>query len=99
MLLALTCLVAPSVGRLAAAQTTQADFDAIAKAAAAARDAGDVRTAIEDYGRAVVIRPDWQEGWYYLGTLQYDADRYADAIRTTRPGHWRRVEFSGSLRI
>lgn len=80
MLLALTCLVAPSVGRLAAAQTTQADFDAIAKAAAAARDAGDARTAIADYRLAVVIRPDWQEGWYYLGTLQYDADRYADAI-------------------
>ncbi len=26
------------------------------------------------------IRADWEEGWWYLGTLEYDADRFSDAI-------------------
>jgi tetratricopeptide (TPR) repeat protein len=83
MLLALTCLVASSSGQFAfasSAQETQSDFDAVAKAATTAREAGDGHVAIENYRRAVAIRPDWQEGWYYLGTLQYDADNYAAAI-------------------
>jgi tetratricopeptide (TPR) repeat protein len=84
MFLALTCLVAPASAGYAAAnaapQTTQADFNAVAKAATAAREAGEAPVAIENYRRAVAIRPDWQEGWYYLGTLQYEADRYAEAI-------------------
>jgi tetratricopeptide (TPR) repeat protein len=83
MLLALSCLVASASGHFAvghARQGIQGDFDAVAKAAAAAREAGDARAAIENYRRAVALRPDWQEGWYYLGTLQYDADNYAEAI-------------------
>jgi tetratricopeptide (TPR) repeat protein len=62
------------------AQVSQGSFDDAAKAASAAREAGHADDAIENYRRALAIRPDWQEGWFYLGTLQYDADRYADAI-------------------
>ena len=62
------------------AQASQSSFDDAAKAASAAREAGHADDAIENYRRALAIRPDWQEGWFYLGTLQYDADRYADAI-------------------
>src|SRR5262249_251314 len=58
----------------------QSDFYSIAKAATAARESGDTAAAIRSYQRAVELHPDWQEGWWYLGTLQYDADRYADAI-------------------
>ena len=79
--LGLACLAGPSlVPRSTSAQAPQTDFAAVAKAAAAARDAGDTNAAIENYRRAVNIRPGWQEGWFYLGTLEYDADRYADAI-------------------
>jgi tetratricopeptide (TPR) repeat protein len=83
MLLALTCLVASARGHFAVAhaeQGTPGDFSAVAKAATTAREAGDARAAIENYQSALAIRPDWQEGWYYLGTLQYDADNYAEAI-------------------
>jgi tetratricopeptide (TPR) repeat protein len=62
------------------AQASQSSFDDASKAASAAREAGHADDAIENYRRALAIRPDWQEGWFYLGTLQYDADRYADAI-------------------
>ena len=36
--------------------------------------------AIRFYRRAVEIRPDWDEGWWYLGSLYYDTDHYAQAI-------------------
>jgi len=37
--------------------------------------------AIQFYRDALKLRPDWAEGWWYLGTLNYDADRYANAVR------------------
>jgi tetratricopeptide (TPR) repeat protein len=83
MLLALTCFVASARGHSGAAhaeQGTPGDFSAVAKAATTAREAGDARAAIENYRSALAIRPDWQEGWYYLGTLQYEADNYVEAI-------------------
>jgi len=55
-------------------------FDDLAKSAAAARDANNVEVAVQNYQRAVAIRPDWQEGWWYLGTLQYDDNHYPEAI-------------------
>ncbi len=57
-----------------------ANFDALAKSAAAARDAGKTDEALRDYKRALEIRADWAEGWWYLGTLEYDQDHYAKAI-------------------
>ena len=57
-----------------------ADFGAIAKSATAAREAGHADEAIQDYRRALQLNPTWEEGWWYLGTLLYDADRYSEAI-------------------
>ena len=57
-----------------------ANFDALAKSAAAARDAGRTDDALRDYRRALQIRADWEEGWWYLGTLEYDSDHYSEAI-------------------
>jgi tetratricopeptide (TPR) repeat protein len=58
----------------------QPNFDNLAKAAAGAREAGKIDEAVRAYQHAVEMRADWEEGWWYLGTLQYDADRFADAI-------------------
>jgi tetratricopeptide (TPR) repeat protein len=57
-----------------------ANFEALAKSASAARDAGRADDAMRDYKRALELRPDWEEGWWYLGTLEYDGDHYAGAI-------------------
>ena len=59
-------------------------FQAVAEAAANAREAGKADEAIRDYARAVSLRPDWAEGWWYLGTIEYDRDRYAEAIPALR---------------
>jgi tetratricopeptide (TPR) repeat protein len=77
------CLLAPTLAHpaaVASSQDAQGSFDAAAQAASAAREAGRTADAIENYRRAVALHPDWQEGWFYLGTLLYDADRYPDAI-------------------
>jgi tetratricopeptide (TPR) repeat protein len=56
-----------------------ADFEAVAKSATAAREAGHIDEAIGEYRRAVEMNPGWEEGWWYLGTLLYDGDRYSEA--------------------
>ncbi len=57
----------------------RATFEELAAGAAAARAADRLPEAIELYGQALHLKPDWLEGWWYLGTLYYDADRYPDA--------------------
>jgi tetratricopeptide (TPR) repeat protein len=54
-------------------------FDELARQAAQARESNRVDEAIALYRRAVGLRPRWDEGWWYLGTLLYDKDRFADA--------------------
>jgi tetratricopeptide (TPR) repeat protein len=56
-----------------------ATFHELARQAAAARHADHVPQAIDLYQQALQLKPDWSEGWFYLGTLYYDSDRYADA--------------------
>lgn len=55
-------------------------FDALAADAAAARDAGHIEDAVRNYRAAVNLHPDWEEGWWYLGTLLYDSDHFQEAI-------------------
>ena len=61
-------------------QASSADFDALVKSATAAREAGKPDDAIRDYRHALEIHPSWDEGWWYLGTLLYDGDHFAEAI-------------------
>jgi tetratricopeptide (TPR) repeat protein len=66
----------PAVGKI----NSKASFEELSTNAAALRDAGKVSEAIKSYKAALDIRPDWNEGWWYLGTLNYDADHYGEAI-------------------
>ena len=61
-------------------QSTSAQFDDIAARAAAARDQQNLPLAIQLYTQAVQIKPDWQEGWWYLGVLQYSSNQFSGAI-------------------
>jgi tetratricopeptide (TPR) repeat protein len=65
---------------LAQESTGAADFDATSRSATAAREAGHADEAIQEYQRALNMRPQWEEGWWYLGTLLYDQDKYSQAI-------------------
>ena len=55
-----------------------ADFSAVAARATAAREANDGSRAIALYRQAVQLNPQWPEGWWYLGNLSADAERFAD---------------------
>jgi tetratricopeptide (TPR) repeat protein len=59
--------------------TTSAAFEAVAAAAAKARDAGDLDQAIDLYRRGVALRPTWDEGRWYLASTLYEGERYAEA--------------------
>jgi tetratricopeptide (TPR) repeat protein len=61
-------------------QESPAPFDDLAARAAAARDQQNVPLAIQFYSQAEQLKPDWQEGWWYLGILQYSANQYSGAI-------------------
>ncbi len=54
-------------------------FDALAKQAAEAREAGRLDEAAGLYEKALAQRASWTEGHWYLGTLQYELDRYRPA--------------------
>ena len=74
-------------------RTSSKAFEELAKRADAARQADHPQEAIELYRQAVKFNPQWSEGWFYLGTLYYDANQYADAV----PAFRRTVELTPSL--
>jgi tetratricopeptide (TPR) repeat protein len=53
--------------------------DAVAADAAKAREAGRLDEALELYRKALTTRADWDEGRWYVATLLYELDRYAEA--------------------
>jgi tetratricopeptide (TPR) repeat protein len=67
----------PLLPGCALAQATPSAFDHVVGAATAARERDDVPQAIELYSRAVQLRPRWPDGWWFLGSLQYQAEAYA----------------------
>ena len=57
-----------------------AGFESLSRQAAAARDGNRSDEAMDLYGQALGLRPDWDEGWWYLGTLRYEAQRHVEAV-------------------
>ena len=72
-------LTLPLPRALHAAQTSP-QFDDLAARAAAAREKQDLPLAIQLYTQAERLNPDWEEGWWYLGVLQYSSNQYPAAI-------------------
>ncbi len=60
-------------------QAVPADIQALAAKATAARQQGDVSGAITLYSQAVATDPQWLEGWWFLGNLEYGSDQYEQA--------------------
>lgn len=64
---------------LCAAQANPANFSEVVAKATAARDANDLRSAIELYQQALKLNSQWPDGWWFLGSLQYGTGDYAAA--------------------
>ncbi len=74
-------LVAFTAGAQTRKSTPTDDFKTLSAQAAAASEEDRIEDAIALYTRALVLRPKWVEGWWSLGTLEYDQDHYAKAAR------------------
>jgi tetratricopeptide (TPR) repeat protein len=80
LLLALPAGAAASPPAVQATAVVPAEgFEALSRRARAARDAGRNDEAIAAYREAVELRPDWDEGLWYLGVLQYETGRCVEA--------------------
>lgn len=68
------------MGLALGAQTTGANsFDEVAARASEARDANQLERAVTLYQQGLKLSPGWQEGWWSLGTIQYDRSAYPQA--------------------
>jgi tetratricopeptide (TPR) repeat protein len=63
------------------ASGTPVPFEALARDARAANEAGRAEEAADLYGRALALRADWDEGWWSLGSLEYERGRGGEALR------------------
>ena len=61
-----------------------AEFKKLAARANQAREQNRLQEAAELYEKALKVDPRWPEGWWYLGTLDYDANKYADGVAAFR---------------
>ena len=61
-----------------------AEFKKLAARATEARAQDRLQEAAELYEKALRLNPRWQEGWWYLGTLDYDANNYGDGVKAFR---------------
>ena len=95
---------APAKARGAAspkAQPTDAAFQRLAKAADGERSAGHLEEAVRLYQQALQARPSWTEGRWYLGTILYGLERFAEArdaflrVVGTKPDDGRAWAFKG----
>ncbi|HXM10947.1 MAG TPA: tetratricopeptide repeat protein [Terriglobales bacterium] len=55
-------------------------FDELSSRAAAAQAAGNLDQAIQNYQRALQLRPEWDDGRWSLAMLHYSAGHYPEAI-------------------
>ncbi len=65
----------------AAAQATppKGNFAQVSRQAEEARAAGRLKDAIRLYREAAKLRPSWSEGWWGLGSIYYEQDRFPEA--------------------
>jgi tetratricopeptide (TPR) repeat protein len=62
--------------------SSAADIDLLEQQALDEGQAGKTEDAIRDFRRALEQRPDWKEGMWNLGMLEYGSDRFAAAKDT-----------------
>src|SRR5947207_6408543 len=65
-------------------QTAPPSFQLLSQQAETARDARQMDKALALYQRALKLKPDWDEGWWNLGSIAYDLDRYAECAPAFR---------------
>jgi tetratricopeptide (TPR) repeat protein len=73
--LAITFLL--SIATLAAGQSTPQSFEDLSQQAQQAYDAQHDDDAVRLFSQAVKLKPDWAQGWWAIGMINYQHDQYA----------------------
>jgi tetratricopeptide (TPR) repeat protein len=74
----------PSKGQPKLTPRNEAAFKDLVKRADEARATGRLEEAGPLYTQALKLKPTWAEGWWYVGTILYEKDFYADAREAFR---------------
>lgn len=72
-------LLVPCGAAFGQSRSPSSSFATLSQRAAEARDANRLEEAATLYTKALALRPKWTEGWWSLGTIEYDQDHYAKA--------------------
>lgn len=76
------------------AQESSASFSELVADAKAAQDVNDIPGAVALYRQALKINPQWADGWWFIGQLEYGAGDYPTAIDAL--SHYLQLNPSGS---
>ncbi len=69
---------------LATAADRPPSFEELSRKADQARDASHLDEAVVLYRKALQLRPKWEDGWWSLGSITYDQDKYAECAPAFR---------------
>lgn len=58
------------------AQTPSSSFEELSTKAQQAYQTNQIQEAAQLYAQAVAVRPDWTQGWWALGMIEYERDHY-----------------------
>ncbi len=61
------------------ASQSNLDFESLRAQATSAREKDRIPEALRLYQKLVTLRPNWAEGWWFLGVLNYDQSHYVSA--------------------
>jgi predicted Zn-dependent protease len=80
----LTTQAAATPPRSATAVQSALSFEQLAEGAKRAREENRDDAAIDSYRQALKLKPEWDEGLWYLGTLLYEKENYFEACTVLR---------------
>ena len=60
--------------------TPASGFAVASQRATEARLAGRLTDAVTNYQQALRLKPDWAEGWFFLGSIHYEAERPRECV-------------------
>ncbi|MGA2737309.1 MAG: tetratricopeptide repeat protein [Bryobacteraceae bacterium] len=69
-------MIAVAIVLLMQARPAKPTFEVLSQQAAAARDAKHLAEALALYRKALKLKPDWVEGLWEAGSMEYDQDQY-----------------------
>lgn len=69
---------------LSAANERPATFEELSRKADQARDANHLDEAAALYKQALKLKPAWEDGWWSLGSITYDQDKYTECAPAFR---------------